>query len=192
MKKFDKSKYKYQEFFCEENIWWLGKSLHEEGMALENQYVLIFSNDKKVTPMLYQGERLVVWDYHVVLYCQEEAIIFDFNSSLPFPCGVKRYFSRSFSPQLPIEYQVYVRKIAMTEYHENFYSDRSHMLNKNGTPVKDFPDWPAILHRGKKGVCLKEYIDFSGNPTDIVTADLFIAQCGFTSISAKKPRQKSS
>ena len=192
MKKFDKTRYKYQEFFCEENIWWLGKSLHEEGLALEKQYVLIFSNAKKITPMFYQGESLVVWDYHVVLFYEDEAVIFDFNSSLSFPCRIKRYFTRTFPQELPADYRIYVRKIAMTEYHENFYSDRSHMLNKSGTPSKTFPEWPAILHSGKKRVCLGEYTDFSCNSKDIIAADLFLAQCGLASISTKKRRQKSS
>ncbi|BBM88009.1 hypothetical protein [Candidatus Uabimicrobium amorphum] len=175
MRRFCKSNYKYQEFFCEENIWWLGKSLHEEGFALERQHVLIFSNAKQTTPLFCQGENLLVWDYHVVLY-YEDLGIFDFNTLLPFPCEAERYFACTFPQLLPEDYRVYVRKVAMEEYHEHFCSDRSHMLDKDGTPVQPFPSWAAICHKRENVVLLKDYIDFSQNCSSIIATNEFVTR----------------
>ncbi|WP_372371428.1 hypothetical protein [Candidatus Uabimicrobium sp. HlEnr_7] len=159
---FCKLDYKYQPFFCEENIWWLGKSLQVKGLSLEKQYALFFSNDKQQIPLFFQdqGEGLVVWDYHVVLYYKDEiSMIFDFNTLLPFPCNAQHYCAYTFPKKLPKEHQIYTRQIPMKDYHQKFYSDRSHMLDKNQKPLQPFPNWPAITGK-KPHYTLDEYVDF--------------------------------
>ena len=83
------------------------------------------------------GSGLVVWDYHVLaMGCTPagEAVIFDLDSSLPFPCSVVLWTQRALlvdsdmckSQQLKRQWRV----VQASQFLAHFASDRSHMIKE--------------------------------------------------------------
>lgn len=145
----DRSAYRYQACFCEENIWHLVRTLADEQDELAAQ-VLFFINANQQVRMAQQRAfgpgGVGFWDYHVVLHLTEERTIVDFDTLLGFQTPVAEYFRKSFPKweQLPDSWRAIVRQIAAADYLRDFSSDRSHMLDANGRPLAAFPDWPTI------------------------------------------------
>ena len=156
----------YNAYFCEENIWWLAKSLADAGLDTARMRVLLFTNPSQTTLLFNQREAPpgapVVWDYHVVLQAMidSEAKVLDFDTRLDFPSAYEDYLLRTFTPQssLPEEYRAWARVIPAESYLRHFYSDRSHMLGR--LPPSEFPDYPIIQpEAGVKAIALQEYRD---------------------------------
>ena len=157
---------RYTRYFCEENTWWLAKTLAEAGCPLRDLQVLLFSNPAESNLMLNQAaaepERLAVWDYHVVLQAEIDGrcLILDFDTRLDFPAPCEDYLQRSFPPQslLPEHLRSWVRRIPASNYLAHFYSDRSHMLDQ--LPQSQFPPYPIIQPEpGRQRISLAEYRD---------------------------------
>jgi hypothetical protein len=142
--------FRYTAYFCEENIWWLARSLADGGLDAVRMKVLLFTNPGQTTLLFNQREAPpgtpVVWDYHVILRAtiDGEAKVLDFDTRLDFPSAYADYLHRTFPPQstLPDEYRTWVRVIPAESYLRHFYSDRSHMLGR--LPEEAFPDYPII------------------------------------------------
>ena len=135
---FNKQDYIYTPLFCEENIWQLCKSLTSAGIPADQLRVLFLSNaSKDVVVMNQQFTDLhgaVAYDYHVILKYypdDNEALVFDFDSRLPFPVDWKTYQLQSIPDHasLPHEQHMMIREIPADEYLECFTSDRSHMAH---------------------------------------------------------------
>ncbi len=168
---FVKSEYQYTQNFCEENIWFLGKSLLKEGFQPNHLTVLFLSNAHQQTPLYSQilgkAGLPVVWDYHVILLCMQHdnaPLIFDFDSQLPFPISLWDYLLNTFPDHqaLPSQFHIYIRSIPLLSYHQCLWSDRSHMLDAQGNPVCPFP--PYLPIQGEPGafhIKLCQYIDMS-------------------------------
>lgn len=158
--------YCYTPLFCEENIWLLTDSLHQEGYALSQIEVLILSNPNKQIVLFEQNAaplgQPVLWDYHVILYLNTKprALIFDFDSRLPFPCPAHQYFHSSL-PQvetLPNQYFFYIRQIPAEDYLTYFYSDRRHMSEQ--ISEQQFPPYAIIQPPAdQQKILLSEYWD---------------------------------
>ncbi len=111
----------YTSCFCEENVYLLAKKcITIDATTKCESFVVFISSRSKQTPIWCQksgrsNESPVVWDYHVVLLVRENScdannpnsVIFDIDSTLPFPCRAAKYFVQSFKPQyfLPEEHQ---------------------------------------------------------------------------------------
>jgi hypothetical protein len=160
----------YTAQFCEENTWWLAKTLKEEGVDTAAMQVLLFSNPWKQIVMLNQKAaeqgQAIAWDYHVVLKLHHEGKdqVLDFDSLLPFPCDYDRYMKHSFPDQgvLPERYRSWVRVIPAEDYLKHFYSDRSHM--RGVLPESEFPAWDMITP--EHGITLQEYWDMEKKLSD--------------------------
>lgn len=172
--------YIYTQYFCEENIWWLGKRLSEQGIELPNLAAVFILNESNAVPVLNQcaarseGE-LMYWDYHVVLEQileSGERVIWDFDSELEFPCDKQEYLDGSFLPEqlCPKEFAPLFRRVLMESYLHRFSSDRSHMLDKAGKPSVPFPDYAPIQGAADNAVSLQQYLDLDQGP---VASELF-------------------
>ncbi len=167
MKRFQPSQYRYTEFFCEENIWWLARSLIDEGFDEQHIKVLFFSNSDRSILLLNQRAaapgQLIMWDYHVVLELStEQPWIFDFDSRLAFPEQREVYLNKTFPPQnkIPRQFCSQVRIIPARDYLQYFSSDRSHMQGK--IAATSFPDYPVIQPgQGQRHIDIAEYWDMS-------------------------------
>ena len=151
----------YTSLFCEENIWHLTRRMLELGVASDSLSVLFFSNPDKQVVMFNQrraGEQgYVVWDYHVVLQAGE--LIYDLDTTLPFPVAALDYFIASFPDQVVLEeqYRGWVRRIPALSFVENLYTDRSHM--QGVISEEEFPSWPSITPVHQQAILLSEYWD---------------------------------
>ena len=166
--KFHRSNYHYTPNFCEENIWWLAKTLKEKDPTVEALYVLFFTNMHRNILMLNQNPaprgQPIVWDYHVVLQLKNDGqeFILDFDTRLGFATKLTYYFKNSFPLQakIPESYRVVVRSIPATDYTRYFYSDRKHMTGK--VPESEFPDYPIIQpEKGISRIGLSTYWDIN-------------------------------
>jgi protein N-terminal glutamine amidohydrolase len=155
---------KYTVNYCEENIWHL--SQHPQLVGFSKK-VLIISNGSKNCPFYAQksanGNLPVWWDYHVVLLASKngESFIYDFDSTLPFPSPITHYLNHTFpnadiwlSKDLPV-----FKAIEAEFYIENFYSDRSHMMDPLGNWIFTPPIWPTITEGGN--LKLHDLMDFT-------------------------------
>ena len=153
----------YTPLFCEENIWQLLKRLLTEGIPAETLQVIFISNPQKQVVLFNQrsGADLghVVWDYHVIMWCKDEAgdRIYDFDSLLPFPCDCSDYMAATFGLQAELvePLRATLRLIPATEYLHRFYSDRHHM--RGVVDEAAFPPWPAITPPEPQRIRLDQY-----------------------------------
>lgn len=147
---FNKRDYLYTALFCEENIWQLCRSLTSAGIPVDALTVLFLSNTSKEIVIFNQqyidpGQALS-YDYHVILkYCPDEgeALVFDFDTRLPFPVDWNTYQQASFPnpASLPPDQQMMVREITADEFLRCFTSDRSHMAQ---LPASEHPGYDCI------------------------------------------------
>lgn len=116
---FNKDNYLYSSCYCEENVYQLGKQLlfdREEAMTEKGDqlFVIFISNLNQQTLIWSQRQspdpkEPVCWDYHVVLCCrndnlrEEDNLIFDFDSTMPFPVPLSRYIQEAFRPNIQIQ-----------------------------------------------------------------------------------------
>ncbi len=170
-----KEKYPYTPRFCEENIWWLGKALIEEGFSPESLTVLFLSNEQNQIPLFHQNQSQnnepLFWDYHVVLLwhaASKSDWVFDFDSQLPFPVTANEYALYTFPDHqvLPRRFHILIRAVPFAAYSQRFHSDRSHMLQSNGSAISPFPTTPAILNDSLDAIALWDYLDFDKTLND--------------------------
>ncbi len=98
---------KYTPFYCEENIWHL---CGNPAFRKKEKVVIIISNYLKKVLFLKQraGDREgnVLWDYHVVMMAKDdEWMMWDLDTWLPFPCPVTKYIEQTF----PVESTVFAK-----------------------------------------------------------------------------------
>jgi protein N-terminal glutamine amidohydrolase len=149
----ERESFKYTANYCEENIWHL---CQEPNLTGYKKSVLIISNDFKNCPFYAQksgqGTSPVWWDYHVVLlaYKEDEHLLFDFDSTLPFPSSLSDYLRFTFpnsenwlDRDLP-----FFKAIAAEDYACSFSSDRSHMKDGAGNWIFAPPPWEPIVNVG--------------------------------------------
>jgi protein N-terminal glutamine amidohydrolase len=162
----ERDRIRYTPLFCEENIWWLARSMLEEGVDPADLSVLYLSNARQSILLANQSAaaegRLVIWDYHVVLRARLEDVeyIFDPDTRLDFPEPLASYLSQTFPTQaeLPEGMRTWVRSIPAASYLSHFRSDRRHMLGK--VPLSAYPDYPIIMPPvGARCIDLSEYCD---------------------------------
>jgi protein N-terminal glutamine amidohydrolase len=96
----------------------------------------------------------VVWDYHVVLIGGGK--VWDPDTTLGFPVDFDLWVQESFFPLVP-GLEPRFRVIDAATYRSKFASDRSHMMDRKGKPLKPAPDWPKI----GEGMNLMSFVDLA-------------------------------
>jgi hypothetical protein len=162
----ERDRIRYTPLFCEENIWWLARSMVDQGFDPDDLKVLFLSNAWQSVVLAKQRAaalgRLVIWDYHVVLQARLDGdeFIFDPDSRLGFPEPLAGYLRQTFPVQaeLPERMRTWVRSIPAASYLGHFRSDRRHMLGR--IPLSAYPDYAIILPPvGARCIDLGEYRD---------------------------------
>lgn len=161
---FNKQDYPYTALFCEENIWQLCHALISTGIPADELNILFLSNASKDIVIFNQqftdpGQALS-YDYHVILRYRPdngEALVFDFDTRLPFPVDWNTYQQASFpNPvSLPPGLQMMIREVSADEFLRCFISDRSHMAH---LPMSEHPDYDCITASDPQcSIDLKDY-----------------------------------
>lgn len=175
-KEFHKTDYLYTALFCEENIWQLIRSLSSASIAMNKMWCLLITNPAQKFPLLNQMaaplNQPVIWDYHVILLADinHQSVIFDFDTRLGFVTPLDEYLRHTFilsekeSVSLTEELIPYIRKTPAKSYLNNFYSDRSHMLNYISD--NEYPPWPIINESKTDCIPLADYLDIKSNLRD--------------------------
>ena len=151
---------KYQPFYCEENVWHLAGEMRGRSAR-----VLFVSNANRSCAMWKQraGDP-IVWDYHVVLWCDGQ--IYDRDSRLGFPVPFEDWIAGTFPVELPPLFAPRFRVIDAERFLEVFASDRSHMRTDEGWQ-RPPPEWPPI----GAGMNLMRFVDmeapFEGEVSDL-------------------------
>ena len=152
-------------YYCEENVWRLGvrKRTHQ---PTDRFWAVFISNSIKNVPMFQQkaavnGEVSCCWDYHVFLLCHRagegQAVVYDVDSLLPYPCPLDEYLAQSFPYNWPYPFGPMFRVIPMELFLQHFGSERSHMRDKNGNYQAPPPPYAPI---GAPHHNLQEYLRF--------------------------------
>jgi hypothetical protein len=160
----------YWPYFCEENIWHLCGDDRTLGSTPAGERRVVFiSNARRRVALSKQragGGGLVLWDYHVVLLDGRK--VWDLDSTLGCPVDLDVWVRESFFPLVP-GYAPRFRVVDAATYRARFASDRSHMRDAEGTPLKPPPPWPRI----GEGMTLMQFVDlespFVGEVLDLET-----------------------
>ncbi len=163
----------YTPYFCEENIWQLGRYLIAQQQSVEDFSVLLLSNHARQIPLYQQGlaptGQAVIWDYHVILYQHAPTPrIYDLDTRLPCPVPFNIYYQHTFPAptQIPQHLFIQVRVIPLAAYLTHFHSNRHHMRNAAGEPLVPFPTWPCILTPNSRRIDLFDYMDMTRKLND--------------------------
>jgi len=151
----------YAACFCEENVWKLCDHVRTTAPnELSKAFVVFVSNKKQVVPLWRQRagrdeEKLVIWDYHVILIYKpdERCLVFDLDSDLPFPTYFHKYVTETFRTDaiLNPEYHRFFRVIPASLFLQTFASDRRHMKKPDGSWMKPPPPYPCIMPPSDSG-----------------------------------------
>lgn len=179
MKEYQHKNYRYTARFCEENIWWLARSLADEGLDSKQMNVLFLSNSTSSIVVLNQRASpqggAMLWDYHVILdaLIEDERWIFDFDTRLNFPEKKVCYMSNTFPSQsaIPLCYRTRVRIIPATSFLRHFSSDRSHM--EGYVPAEEFPPGaPIQAALNSESIDIRDYWDSERDISETQLVDL--------------------
>ena len=97
----------------------------------------------------------IVQDYHVILLEKPsepsaEVIVWDLDTRLSFPVPFTEYAKRAIHPRdIPAQFQQLFRVVKGADYLRTFASDRSHMINPDGSWKSPPPDYSPIHTKGK-------------------------------------------
>lgn len=153
-----KSQCVYTKCYCEENVWKLCEKLishHYFNNQETTVYAAFISNSTKSVALWSQtsgdpnNNGLIVWDYHVVTVVigAQNSVVYDLDSTLPFPCSLQDYISQTFHPEFELKkrYKQYIRMVPAIHFLAKFSSNRSHMQKSDGSWLAPPPNYPCIL-----------------------------------------------
>jgi hypothetical protein len=134
-------------FFCEENVW---RQLQSPSLPVpvDERFAVFISNRARKVAMWSQRAAAadpVVWDYHVVCLCHGAAgaVVVDVDCTAGVVLPLASWAAVSFRPWAPTEVAPRFRVVHAPDFLRTFSSDRSHMLDAQGQPLKPPPPWPA-------------------------------------------------
>lgn len=182
----DISSFTHTRFYCEENVYLLCKKLCAIGVADPtglDLFVVFISNGEKKVPLWYQKastriDGLVLWDYHVICIQSmsqrngegnAHPLVWDLDSSLPFPFPLNQYFAEAIRPLLSLNsrYSRLFRVVHAPTFLRFFASDRRHMKDSQGNWISLPPKYGPIVAEDGTLNNLNEYNEMRA--ADIVT-----------------------
>ncbi|XP_010938723.2 protein N-terminal glutamine amidohydrolase [Elaeis guineensis] len=182
----DISTFTHTPFYCEENIYLLCKKLCTIEVADPtgvDLFVVFISNEEKKVPLWYQKaskriDGLVLWDYHVICIQGKSQrnregnahpLVWDLDSSLPFPFPLNQYFDEAIRPLLFLNsrYSRLFRVVHAPMFLHFFASDRGHMKDSQGNWISLPPNYGPIIAEDGTMNNLNEYLQM--NAADVVT-----------------------
>ncbi|EOY09231.1 N-terminal glutamine amidohydrolase isoform 2 [Theobroma cacao] len=155
----DASDFNHTPCYCEENVYFLCKKLCSNGIADaqgSDLFVVFISNDNKQIPLWHQkasnrADGVILWDYHAICIQRKRDgdthLVWDLDSSLPFPCPLATYVSETVRPsfQLFSEFQRFFRVVHAPIFLCHFASDRRHMKDSEGNWTAQPPTYETIV-----------------------------------------------
>ena len=168
----DRESCSYTECFCEENVY---KFIEANQNEIDSLYAIIITNEAKYCPIWCQKSSNspstpVFWDYHAIVgqKLHGQALVYDCDTTLDFPCGLSKYFSSAFRPSPEMAHHLkesgieqQFRLIKGSDFLEHFSSDRSHMKEKEtGEWISKPPPYDAIF-KPHLGHNLNHFLDGS-------------------------------
>ncbi|XP_059668412.1 protein N-terminal glutamine amidohydrolase [Cornus florida] len=172
----DISQFHHTPFYCEENVYLLCKKLQENGVAEaegSDLFVVFISNEKKQVPLWYQkashrADGVILWDYHVICIQRKKDVnsshlVWDLDSSLPFPSPLATYVSETIRPSFELfsEFQRFFRVVHAPIFLRSFASDRRHMKDSVGNWISQPPAYDAIVAEDGTVHNLNQYNEIS-------------------------------
>lgn len=160
--------------FCEENVYLLCKKLCADKVAdVSDLFVVFISNENKHVPLWHQkashrADGVILWDYHVICIQRRKEgksmdLVWDLDSSLPFPSTLSSYISESIRPSFELfsEFQRVFRIVHAPIFLRYFASDRRHMKDSQGNWMANPPEYEVIVAEDGNVHNLNEYIEMS-------------------------------
>ncbi|MBA0786936.1 hypothetical protein Gotri_025535 [Gossypium trilobum] len=102
----------------------------------------------------HRADGVILWDYHVICVQRKKDggthLVWDLDSSLPFPCPLATYVSETIRPsfQLFSEFQRFFRVVHAPLFLRHFASDRRHMKDSEGNCTAQPPPYEPIVAEG--------------------------------------------
>eukprot|EP00730_Choanoeca_flexa_P014084 TRINITY_DN6024_c0_g1_i1.p1 TRINITY_DN6024_c0_g1~~TRINITY_DN6024_c0_g1_i1.p1 ORF type:complete len:242 (+),score=28.99 TRINITY_DN6024_c0_g1_i1:76-801(+) len=160
----------YTSCFCEENVYRLLTRAAKANANIE-WFALFISNEDRAVAIHHQQRGIgsiqtAVWDYHVVAVAVSRtnsdlapAMIYDLDTSLPFPCPMATYMEHALQDtcESTVVEPPLLKWIPATHYLTCFSSDRTHMLNQDGSWLASPPKYAPIV-QGRQNT-LPRFID---------------------------------
>ncbi|KAH1090526.1 hypothetical protein J1N35_017783 [Gossypium stocksii] len=177
----DVSLFNHTPFYCEENVYFLCKKLCSSEIADaqgSDLFVVFISNDNKQIPLWHQkashrADGVILWDYHIICVQRKKDggthLVWDLDSSLPFPCPLATYVSETIRPsfQLFSEFQRFFRVVHAPLFLRHFASDRRHMKDSEGNWTAQPPPYEPIVAEDGSVHNLNEYMEIRA--ADVLT-----------------------
>ncbi|KAI3507551.1 hypothetical protein L1887_22538 [Cichorium endivia] len=170
----DVSQFHHTPSYCEENVYLLCKKLCADGVAdASDLFVVFISNENKHVPLWHQkashrADGIILWDYHVICIQRKKEgksvdLVWDLDSSLPFPSTLPSYVSESIRPSFELfsEFQRVFRIVHAPLFLRYFASDRRHMKDSQGSWMANPPEHEVIVAQDGSVHNLNQYIDMS-------------------------------
>jgi hypothetical protein len=169
---------RHQPFFCEENALLLVR----DASGLPGPRAAVFiTNERGVVPMW--GQRAaevdpILWDYHVVVLLPALGVIVDLDDRASVAWPVASWLTHAFRPLADPSLAPRFRIVDAPDLERTFSSDRRHMRDDGGKPLRPFPPWPAPF-RADLGATLPRFLDVHDDIAGVVVdADGLLALCG--------------
>lgn len=179
----------YTSCFCEENVWKLCKRVKEEKKGTNDCFAIFISNEKKQFPIwsakAAQSQSYIIWDYHVIFLWinrdnPKHSLIFDFDSTLDFPCLFSHFLIKSFPPKFMNkeafkQYEQKFRVVACQTYLDTFHCDRRHMISQDdGKWICPPPKYECIMIKKKKkgSNLMSHFVDMQNKEIGTVHANI--------------------
>ena len=157
----------YQAYFCEENVWQLLRNAELPAPAA----AIFVTNARRAVAIWGQRAAVtdpIVWDYHVVAYVPRERIIVDLDDRERVAWPLADWLAHAFRKDTPASLQPRFRIVAAEQFLTTFSSDRSHMRDASGVPLRAFPPWAAPL-QPNRGMNLPRFLDLADSIAGVVT-----------------------
>ncbi len=157
----------HQPFFCEENV----LRLLTSGALPEPSAAVFVTNAQRCVPMWGQRAAIsdpIEWDYHVTALLPQHGLVVDLDDRTQVARPIKAWLEHAFRRDTPPQRQPRFRIVPRADLLATFSSDRSHMRNDQGQPLRPFPSWPAPL-QPQLGHTLMRFLDLDDDIAGVVT-----------------------
>lgn len=147
---------RHQPFFCEENVWHLLQAVDVPRPAA----ALFVTNRVRAVAMWGQRQGPpdpVVWDYHVVVLCPAAGLVIDLDDRRRAAWWVGDWLANTFRPG-EAHAAPWFRRVADGDFLRTFSTDRSHMADAAGRPLRPLPPWPPPFQPAL-GMTLQRFLD---------------------------------